>query len=395
MTHWSLLGRRVLAVGPSLAPLARGPLFGAALETAGLERLAEARSTAVDLALVDVDSLEPQALTAALEAMAASGQAPPVLLVGEKLPAGLVRAAMRLPQSDVLEPPFNDDQVREAVFGLLDAAGAQAPASSDSTSRCWSVVGAVGGAGATTLAIEFAALLAARANRDHAVCLIDLHLADGAAAAYLGATAAMGLAEFGPAAERMDAALLAAFTTPIAKGLDLLACPRDPLAFEQISKEAVLRILEIACEAYEFVIIDMPRHRRPWTLEVLAGSDEVFVVSELTVPALLAARALAGEIEAGLPVGVRTRIVLNRLASRMFGPAPSVAEAERALERKAEAGISSDWEAAAASVNLGGPICQHRPKSKIVRDVSAVVDRLLGVQTPASRRSGWRPRRAA
>ena len=99
--------------------------------------------------------------------------------------------------------------------------------------------------------------------------------------------------------------------------------------------------------------------------------------------------------EAGLPVGVRTRIVLNRLASRMFGPAPSVAEAERALERKAEAGISSDWEAAAASVNLGGPICQHRPKSKIVRDVSAVVDRLLGVQTPASRRSGWRPRRAA
>ena len=34
MTHWSLLGRRVLAVGPSLAPLARGPLFGAALEMA-------------------------------------------------------------------------------------------------------------------------------------------------------------------------------------------------------------------------------------------------------------------------------------------------------------------------------------------------------------------------
>ena len=86
--------------------------------------------------------------------------------------------------------------------------------------------------------------------------------------------------------------MLAAFTTPIAKGFDLLACPRDPLAFDQISKEAVLRILEIACEAYDFVIVDLPRHRRPWTLEVLAGSDEVFVVSELTVPALLAARAL-------------------------------------------------------------------------------------------------------
>ena len=71
-----------------------------------------------------------------LDALAASGQAPPVLLVGARLPAGLVRAAMRLPQSDVLEPPYSDDQVREAVFGLLDAAGAEAPAAAESTSRC-------------------------------------------------------------------------------------------------------------------------------------------------------------------------------------------------------------------------------------------------------------------
>lgn len=389
MTHWSLLGRRVLAVGATLAPLARGPLFGAALEVAGVERLAEARAGALDLIVIDVDAVDQAALIAGLAELAASGHAPPVLVVGARLPASLARVLMRLPHSDVLEAPYLDDQLQATVYALLDAAGAQASAGPASNSRCWAVVGAVGGAGATTLAIELSSALAARADRDHAVCLIDLNLADGAAAAYLGASAGMGLAQFGPAAERMDAALLAAFTTPIAKGFDLLACPRDPLAFEQITKEAVLRILEIACEAYDFVVVDMPRHRRAWTPEVLAGSDEVFIVSELTVPALLAARALASEIEAGLPVGTRTRIVLNRLASRMFGPAPSVAEAERALERKADAAISSDWEAAAASVNLGGPISQHRPKSKIVKDVGALVDRLLGGARPAQRRSAW------
>jgi pilus assembly protein CpaE len=67
----------------------------------------------------------------------------------------------------------------------------------------------------------------------------------------------------------------------------------------------------------------------------------------------------------------------------MFGPAPSMAEAERALQRKAEAGVSSDWEAAAASVNLGGPIAQHRPKSKIVKDIQMLVDRLA--EEPARR----------
>ncbi|MGH6996915.1 MAG: hypothetical protein ACREEO_01925, partial [Phenylobacterium sp.] len=112
-------------------------MFGAALEMAGIERLAEARAGSVDLALVDVDSLDPASLTAALDALAASGAAPPVLLVGARLPAALVRAAMRLPHSDVLEPPHTDEQVREAVFGLLDAVGAQPPATPPSSSRCW------------------------------------------------------------------------------------------------------------------------------------------------------------------------------------------------------------------------------------------------------------------
>src|SRR5205085_3586090 len=125
--------------------------------------------------------------------------------------------------------------------------------------------------------------------------------------------------------------------------------------------------------------------RRPWTLEALAGCDEVIVISELTVPALLAARAYADEIETAMGAELKPRIVLNRLASRMFGPAPSMGEAEKALQRKAEAGISSDWEAAAASVNLGGPIATHRPKSKIVQDVQRLVDRLAGAARPVGK----------
>jgi len=195
----------------------------------------------------------------------------------------------------------------------------------------------------------------------------------------------MNLAQLGPSAERVDSALLAAFAIPAGPGLDLLACPRDPTAFDLITRETVLRILEIACEAYDHVVIDLPRHRRSWTLEVLGGCDEMLVVSELTVPALLAARALCQEMELSLPGSARPRIVLNRLASRMFGPAPSTAEAERALDRKADGAIASDWDAAAASANLGGPIRQHRPKSKIVRDVALLIDHLLARQPQSTR----------
>jgi pilus assembly protein CpaE len=318
--------------------------------------------------------------------------APPVLLIGERLPTTVVRSLMRLERSDVLEAPFAPEQFTGAAAALLAAVQpAPAPVAPAGGSRCWAISSALGGAGATTLAVEIATALAARSGQDKSVCLIDLNLADGAAAAYLGVQPAMRLADFNGASERIDAAVLQAFVTPVSKQLDLLAGPRDPDAFDAVSRETVLRVLEVACESYGYVVLDLPRHRRAWTLEALSGSDEVLVVSELTVPALIAARSLAEETEQALGPNTRPRIVLNRLASRMFGPAPSMTEAERALQRKADAGISSDWEAAAAAANLGGPIAQHRPKSKIVKDVAQLVERLA--ETPGRREPA--PKRAA
>ena len=374
-----MTGRRVLVAGSALASLAAEPLAGATVEVVGLERLTGVGPADADLILIDADACTAQALASAVQALAACPAPPPVLMVGERLPTVVVRNLLRLERSDVLDAPFSAEHIAVAVAGLMSQTAAAAPASApqaDGASRCWAVVGAVGGSGGTTIAVEIATALCARQAKEKSVCLIDLNLADGAAAAYLGAQPSMKLGDFGAAADRIDPAMLQAFVTPVTKQLDLLAAARDPSAFDAIGREAVLKMLEVACESYDWVVIDMPRHRRAWSLEALSGCDEVLVVSELTVPALIAARALSDELEHAMASGLKPRIVLNRLASRMFGPAPSTAEAERALGCKAEGGISSDWEAAAASVNLGGPIAQHRPKSKIVKDIQQLVERL-------------------
>jgi len=369
-------GRRILALGAGLSAFADGPLAGAALTRGSTAQLEGLSPGAFDLILIDADAWDAQALGAAVKALSAMRGAPPMLMLGESLPAGLVRNVLRLEAADILEAPFAPEQLSAAVQALLAEAQPAAVPASGGNSRCWGVTGAVGGSGATTIAIEIAHALAAQSGKERSVCLVDLNLADGATAAYLGCSPTTRLSDFGQAADRIDAAMLHAFVTPVSKCLDLMAGVRDANAFDSVGREAVLRMLEVACECYDWVILDLPRHRRPWTLEVLAGCDEVMIISELTVPALLAARAYSDEIEDGLGGGLRPRIVLNRLASRMFGPAPSMTEAEKALQRKAEAGISSDWEAAAASVNLGGPIAQHRPKSKIVKDVQALVEGL-------------------
>jgi pilus assembly protein CpaE len=374
--------RHVLVVGQRLAPVAQEALSEARFEVAAGDRLdvLSAPHAATELVLIDAEAADAVDLVVAIASLSALPNPPAVLLAGGHLSASLVRALMKLPRSDVIEAPFTSADLARAAGALLSAPApaVAAPASTHEVdARCWTVVGSVGGCGATTIAVELATALSSRAGPAQRVALVDLNLADGATSAYLGATANMMLAEASASPERIDTALLDVFATRIGETLDLLAAPRDPKAFAKVTQTSVCRLLEMAAKVYDWIVIYLPRHHQPWTLDVLAGSDEVLVVSELTVPALLSARALAAEVEGELSGGAQPRIILNRLASRVFGPAPSLAEAEKALQRKADGGITSDWEAAAASVNLGGSISHHRPRSKIVRDINVLVDRLI------------------
>lgn len=365
----------MLIVGQKLAPLAEQALPGAAFEVVAADALDGAgRDNHADLIVIDAGAADPGRLASAIELIAHGPGQPAAILVGAHLPANLARAILKLDRSDVLDAPTTAADLARCATGLL-ADGVTMP-DVGRAAQCWSVVGAVGGAGATTLAIEMAAALASRTLGDR-VALVDLNLADGAASAYLGAVANMHLADASAEPERIDAALLDAFSLRVSGGFDLFACPRDPTGFGKVSSAAVCRVLDVACHVYDWILVDAPRVRQPWSVDVLAGSDEILVISELTVPALLAARALTQEIETELPDRTRPRVILNRLAGRVFGPAPSRGEAEKALGRKVDGAITSDWEAAACSANLGGPIAHHRPRSKIVKDVAALVESLI------------------
>jgi pilus assembly protein CpaE len=368
--------RRVLVVGQRLAAVVEQALAGAQIDAANVDAFdGAARLPApADLVVIDTTTGDPAKLASLIGALAQTSPQPAAILVGSQLPISLARALLKLRSSDVLDHPATTaDLARCAAALLADGAAVMETAPQ---AQCWSVLSAVGGAGGTTLTIELATTLAGRTLGDR-VALIDLNIADGAASAYLGAAANMHLADASAAPERIDQALLDAFSLRVGGGFDLFACPRDPHGFSKVAPSAVLRLLEVACQAYDWILVDLPRGRQPWTMDLLAGSNEILVVSELTVPALLAARALTGEIETELPDRAHPRVILNRMASRMFGPAPSRGEAEKALGRRVDGVVTSDWEAAACSANLGGPISQHRPRSKIVKDVVTIVEQLI------------------
>ena len=74
----------------------------------------------------------------------------------------------------------------------------------------------------------------------------------------------------------------------------------------------------------------------------------------------------------------KTKLVLNRMfPKKRFRAEFAVDKAEKAIERSIDATITSDWDAARTAVNLGKPIADVKPKSALVADISALVDRLM------------------
>jgi pilus assembly protein CpaE len=295
-----------------------------------------------------------------------------VIVLSDQLPAHMVRALSKLEAWDVLPANASAADVSEAGTRLSENRVLEKE-ETPGNSVCWAFRGAVGGAGVSTLAIESAFALA-RLVGPGKVCLVDLNVADGMTASFLEAVPKLDLPALSSAPERLDARLLAAWCWQHEDGVSIIAAPRNPEADGLASEAAILRLLDVACAAFPYVILDMPRHMLPWTKAVLAAVDQAIVVSELTVPSLHAAADMCRDIDILRGDASKAKLVLNRMFKKQqFRAGFPVEKAEQAIERKIDITVTSDWDAARTAVNLGRPIADVKPKSPLVADVNQMV----------------------
>lgn len=292
-----------------------------------------------------------------------------VLVIGDALPSQAVRAMLKLNSSDLAASAAAPGDIVRAC-GRLTVAAPEGPARQN---QCWVITGAVGGAGATTLAIEIACAAAAR-DPKNSVCLVDLNLADGMIASCLEGVPKLDLMGLADAPERLDPTLLSAYCWEHETGISLISAPRNPDINEFTGPDLVLRLLDTVCTVYSHVIVDMPRTRQAWTKPILSVVDEVLVVSEFTVPSLHAAADMCREVDALRHEASDAKLVLNRMSDAKSDF--SVSRAGKAIEREIGAVIRSDWKSAREAGNLGMPVAKVKPRSILVKDILALVEQL-------------------
>jgi len=295
----------------------------------------------------------------------------PLIAASYEPPLALVRSLIRSGAHDVVPLPLSFEDVTTSLAPLTEQLRQQAKAAT-ANGKVVSIIKSDGGVGATALLTQLAIRFAEKeAAQNREACLIDLDLQFGDVAFQLGMQPKLSVADLLDAGARLDGDLLRATTSDHASGLKVISAPADMMPLEGISNEHVLRIVELATREFGTVFVDLPTNWTNWGLSLVARSDLVILVTELTVAGLHRARRQLNLIQSQDLGDLDVRVVVNRF-EKSLARTISLADASNALGRDVSYTIANDFALVRMAIDRGVPIDELKRKSAVGKDLDTL-----------------------
>jgi pilus assembly protein CpaE len=298
----------------------------------------------------------------------------PVLILASSSSAGLLEQALDADVADVLLLP---QLVENIVFSIRKATHTTKRHHDTGSSRHGRIVTVFspkGGTGKTVTATNLAAACAKFEGRK--TLLLDLDLQFGDAAIMLGLEPEKTIYDLVVAPGELDTEKLAGYTTKHTSGLDVLPAPLRPEDAELVTEAKLGRLLEVARESFDVIVVDTSPFFHGPMLATLDRTDELLLLSSLDVPTLKNLRLALQTLELLSFPKQRIKIVLNRSNSKV---GMKQNEVEGALGMKVRFEIPSD-RAVPLSVNRGKPVVLDEEGADVSKAIRQMAKSLFPVE---------------
>jgi pilus assembly protein CpaE len=261
-----------------------------------------------DVVLIDLDS-DPEYALDLVESISTRGLAI-VMVYSEQNDPELMLKCMRVGAREFLTMPFAPGVMAEALVRASVMRLALRPAKI-ANGKLLVFLSAKGGSGATTLACNFAVSLAQESRKR--TLLIDLNLPLGDAAINLGIKADYSIVTAFHNSDRLDSHFLSGLLVQHSSGLFVLAAPSE-LAPTYVSAEVIDKLLEIACQDFDYVVVDAGSRLDLQRKHLFDESATIYLVTQVGIPELRNSHRLIAQLSAaGSP---KLEIVINRYDPR-------------------------------------------------------------------------------
>jgi len=211
-----------------------------------------------------------------------------VLLVVGDISSRSMHMLLKEGVADFAPYPEPEGALREAIDRLrfVRSSGGQAVGAVGGTpvrrGKLTTVYGIAGGVGASTVAVNLAWELTNAVRKDgRRVALLDFNFQYGSVATFLDVPRRESVYELVSEATNFDQTGLMQALSTYQDRLYVLTAPRDALPLDIVTPSDVKAIINLARDAFDYVIIDMPQALMNWSEPVYTASDLFFAVMEI------------------------------------------------------------------------------------------------------------------
>jgi pilus assembly protein CpaE len=316
-----------------------------------------------DVVVLDVRA--SSALPPTLASLRRQHPATGVVIVARRMDPALMLEAMRAGVNEWLADPITAQDLAHAVARVTSSRPLTV------NGQIFAFVGAKGGVGTTTTAINVAVALAQVAP-DEQTLLMDMHLSYGDAAVYLGAEPRFSVADAMENTHRLDEAFFESLVVQTKSGVHLLASAERATSGADLRRVSTL--LQFAMSHYRFTLLDLPRSDAS-ALDALEGVATILIVANQE----LATVRNAGRMAAALRQRYgkeRVRVIVSRYDRQAEIGTEDVA---RVVGSPVSFNVPSDYRAALQALNKGRPLAVDRD-TKLAAAFHAIACELAGVK---------------
>jgi pilus assembly protein CpaE len=363
--------REVIARAAAEAGIAT-PQVTAGSITDAIRRLNAAATP--QLLVVDLSgSADPMADVGALADVCDEGTR--VLAIGDVNDIALYRALIGFGVHDYLVKPLDAVQLAGSLGRAKDGPqAASAEPAAPTVGRIVAVVGARGGVGATTIAVNIAWMLAQEQKKR--VALVDLDLFFGSCGLTLDLEMGRGFREALENPSRIDGLFIERAMIRATDNLFVLSAEEAldyAIAFDPSAIELLLEHLR---RDFEAVVVDLPRFGARTQTAIMTPPCSIVLVSEPSLAGMRDTQRLA-KLFTSLASKAELSVVLNRVGANK-GAELSLTDFEAGAETKASIVVPFEPKILAATAGTGKPLAKVANGAKSTAALRALTARAGG-----------------
>ena len=317
-----------------------------------------------DIIIVDLDPNPEFALDLVESICSASSTT--VMVFSAKSDSEMLVRCMRAGAREFLTQPIAPSTMAEALV-RASVRRPQGRVAKKVGGKLLVFLGAKGGAGATTLACNFAVSVAKESGQN--TLLIDLDLPLGDAALGLGTDSEYSTINALENSNRLDSNFLSKLLVKHSSGLYVLGAPGKFVKF-QATNDAIDKLLTVARQDFDYVVVDAGTKLDLTDSVLIEKASTIYLVSQISIPALRNANRLITQlIKAD---NSKLEIIINRCTGRYLDIDEE--HITKALTKAPRWKVPNDYATARKNQNSATPLSlEDSPVARVIRQIALSV----------------------